>query len=280
MQAKLWQLSNPTQSIIVTQGINAFCNDTSLVNVVNPDQPWTTTKLIQTTQTNLNLWNNLLEASGGMLNPTKCTRAHFQWQTHHDLLMLQAQTQDNPNPQLILSCLGNTPQPLQKLQPYMPYWYLGVHLTMTSDWKKELLVLNNYNTKYLQVLTICSLNRCKAKVIYWQCYLPAVTYPLPESVIPPDKLHKAQCSTTTAFLIKMGYPCTFLQAVMYAPKPKEDLDSPPQHGTRSTKSSPGIETHLSQHHHQHNLHHSYQPLPTQWRNSRPNLREPHTNPME
>ncbi len=38
MQAKLWQLSNPTQSIIVTQGINAFCNDTSLVNVVNPDQ--------------------------------------------------------------------------------------------------------------------------------------------------------------------------------------------------------------------------------------------------
>ncbi len=178
---------------------------------------------MQTTQTNLNLWNNLLEASGGALNPTKCTWAHFQWQPCNDLLTLQTQTQANTDPQLILSRLGETPQPLQKLQPYTSYRYLGVHLTMNGDWKKELQVLNNRNTKYLQVLMTCSLNRHEAKVIYRQCYLPAVTYPLPASVIPPDKLHDAQCSTTTAFLAKMGYPRTFPRAVVYAPHAKGGL---------------------------------------------------------
>jgi len=164
---------------------------------------------MQTTQTNLNLWNNLLETSRGVLNPTKCTWAHFQWQPRNNLLTLQTQTQANTDPQLLLSRLSETPQPLQKLQPYTSYWYLGVHLTMNGDWKKELQVLNNHNTKYLQVLMTCSLNRCEAKVIYRQCYLPVVMYPLPASVIPPDKLHDAQCSTTTAFLAKMGYPRTF-----------------------------------------------------------------------
>jgi len=38
-QAKLWKLSDPTKSIHVTQGIDAFRDDTSLINVVAPEQP-------------------------------------------------------------------------------------------------------------------------------------------------------------------------------------------------------------------------------------------------
>jgi len=209
----------------------------SLLDIVNPDQPQTTTKLIQTTQMNLNLWNNLLKASRGALNPTKCTWVHFQWQTSNDLLTLQAQPSDIPDPQLILSCLGDTPQLFNKLQPHTPYWYLGVHLTMSGNWKNELQVLNNCNTKkYQQVLTACSLARHKAKVIYQQCYLPVVTYPLPASVIPPDKLHKAQCSTTTTFLVKNGLPMhlpTNSQVCPLSQKGTWLLSL--QHGTRSAK---------------------------------------------
>jgi len=124
---------------------------------------------------------------------------------------------------ILLSRLGTNPQPLIKLQPHMPYQYLGVHLTMNGDWKKELQVLHQRNTKYLHVLTQCSLTRREAKVIYRQCYLPAVTYPLPASVIPPDKLDDAQRSTTTAFLVKMGYPRTFPRAVVYVSHAKGGL---------------------------------------------------------
>jgi len=222
-QATLWPLSNPTHQINITQGINAFCNDTSLVDATTPDNPRTTLELLQTTQTNLNLWNDLLEASGGALNPTKCTWAHFHWSTKNDLLSLQCRNNDSPNQQITLSRLGNQPKPLQQLQPHQSYRYLGVHITMNGDWRKELQVLNERNIKYLQVLTKCHLTRREVKVIYRQCYLPAVTYPLPASVIPPGKLHDAQSSTTTAFLSKMGYARTFPRAVVYAPKTRGGL---------------------------------------------------------
>jgi len=51
-------------------------------------------------------------------------------------------------------------------------------------------------------------------VIYKQCYLPTISYPLP--AIPTQKLSKLQSSATTIFLAKMGYLCTFPQAAAYA----------------------------------------------------------------
>jgi len=70
----------------------------------------------------------------------------------------------------------------------------------------------------MQVLTKCSLSQCEVKVIYWQFYIPTVTYPLPTTTIPTKKINKEQKQIMTAFLAKMGYPQTFLQAVAYAPK--------------------------------------------------------------
>jgi len=39
------------------------------------ETPRTTDEMIMTTQSNLNLWNGLLESSGGALNPKKFTWA-------------------------------------------------------------------------------------------------------------------------------------------------------------------------------------------------------------
>jgi len=58
----------------------------------------------------------------------------------------------------------------------------------------------------------------EASVIYRQCYLPKVTYPLPATNIPPDKLYQSQQRVTAQFLNKMGYPITFPRAVVYAPR--------------------------------------------------------------
>ncbi len=55
-------------------------------------------------------------------------------------------------------------------------------------------------------------------MIYKQCYLPTVGYPLPATVIPPEKLNKNQRSTITTFIAKMGYPRSLPRAIAYAPK--------------------------------------------------------------
>jgi len=107
-QATMWPMSNPTQSLTISQGINAFCNDTALIDTTTPTEPQTTVELLTTTLANLNLWNGLLESSRGALNPAKakCTWAHFKWHEKSNLLTLQPTTTAN-NPQTLnLFCLG------------------------------------------------------------------------------------------------------------------------------------------------------------------------------
>jgi len=62
----------------------------------------------------------------------------------------------------------------------------------------------------------CLLTAREARVVYLQCYLPTISYPLPATSFPLDKLVKIQGSATSAFLSKMGYPRTFPRAVTYA----------------------------------------------------------------
>jgi len=117
-QAHLWNLTNPTKSITITQGINTFCDNTTLTDINTSNLPQTTEDLIATTQSNLNLWNGLLESSGGVLNPNKCTWAHFQWRERNDLLALTPDTPKTSTNKFMISCLGQLHQPLIKLQPH------------------------------------------------------------------------------------------------------------------------------------------------------------------
>jgi len=63
----------------------------------------------------------------------------------------------------------------------------------------------------------CPFSRHKAYVVYRQCYLPMVGYPLPATSMPPERLYKLQSPATAIFLTKIGYPCTFPRAIVYAP---------------------------------------------------------------
>jgi len=61
-------------------------------------------------------------------------------------------------------------------------------------------------------------------MIYRQCYLPKVTYPLPAMTMPPDAIYKTQAAVTSLFLNKMGFPRHMPRAVVYAPIAAGGLD--------------------------------------------------------
>jgi len=84
--------------------------------------------------------------------------------------------------------------------------------------QEELGMLVQCNNRYTQALQHCWLTYQEAEIIYKQCYLPIVSYPLPATNIPPELLHCHQTKATTAFLAKMGYHHTMPRAVVYAPK--------------------------------------------------------------
>jgi len=69
-KAHPWYLKSPNESERIQQGLDMFVDDTDLVAVASHTQSLQTP--ITTVQHNLNLWNSLLQASGGELNPSKC----------------------------------------------------------------------------------------------------------------------------------------------------------------------------------------------------------------
>jgi len=78
-KAHQWALYNHQNKRVIDRGIDAFIDDTTIINASTPQNPISMTELIKQMQENITLWNGLLEASGRALNPTKCVWAHFQW---------------------------------------------------------------------------------------------------------------------------------------------------------------------------------------------------------
>jgi len=61
------------------------------------------------------------------------------------------------------------------------------------------------------------LSKQEAHVLYKQCYLPMVTYPLPANNMPPNKIYPTQRTVTSLFLTQMGYLRHILRCVVYVP---------------------------------------------------------------
>jgi len=167
-QAHLWQLTNPTKTISISQGINTF--DTALMDINTSLAPQTE-DMIATTQSNLNMWNGLLESSRGALNPDKCTWAHFYWQEQNDPINLTIDNNNTSSSNITIPWLGQLPQPITKLKPYQPYKYLQVHVTMNGDWKKESATLKNWNQKYMLIKPMWGQSHLPA-VLHTHCHLP------------------------------------------------------------------------------------------------------------
>jgi len=109
-QAHMWNLTTPDATESVQQGFDMFVNDTDLLSVAAPKQ--LALVPIQIAQTNLNLWNELLQASGGELNLSKCVWFHFFWQADSNG-MVRLHNVSDPSPQIMLAVHQQPPVPIK-----------------------------------------------------------------------------------------------------------------------------------------------------------------------
>jgi len=215
-QVKPWVMQHPNGLPILEQAIDTFIDDTTLIT---RGQPQTIQMMLtQIVQENLLHWHHLLQASGGCLNPQKCSTSTFQWNYDDKGTAILTPPQDQPAQQLVIPDKYKQPYTLYQNHPNKAVWLLGVQIAMDRNYKKELGIFIQRNNRYTQALQHCRLTHHKAEIVYKQCYLPMVSYPLPATNIPPDLLDRHQAKATTAFLAKMGYCCTMPRALVYAPK--------------------------------------------------------------
>jgi len=198
-----WVVQSPNFSTQFTQLIDAFINDTSLISAQQRHQNFC--NLLTSLQQNLDLWHGLLQASSGVLNPSKCVWLCFTWKfaPNGTVRIVAPPTQ---SPHLYTTVTNKMPYPIKQLQPTEAHQYLGIYLTADRNHKQELATFVEQNQTYIQLLQNCPFPKREVHVIYHQCYLLTVGYPLLATVIPLDKLYKHQSPATTIFLNKLGYP--------------------------------------------------------------------------
>jgi len=205
-------LQSPNASITLNLSIDAFMDDTWMLATCNNDL--TLQDLASQAQQNLQKWHDILQSSGGQLNPKKCVWMLFNWHFKPSgAAQLKALTIP---PEITTTIIGSEPYPIQHLQPNEAHRYLGIQLTTDGNNKRELQIFQERTRRYTNFIHQCPLTIQEARVVYLQCYLPTISYPLPATSFPTDKLLKIQASATSAFLSKMGYPRTFPRAITYA----------------------------------------------------------------
>jgi len=108
--------------------------------------------------------------------------------------------------------------PLNINKPDKAIRLLGIHIAADGSYAKELSILQQKQDRYVQFLLQTSLSHREARVIYKQCYLPTVVYPLPATTMPSDKIYATQTTVTSLFLARMGYPRHIPRSVVFAPE--------------------------------------------------------------
>jgi len=76
-KATLWHLPNSVDGTTIPMGIDAYMDDTNHLMGNSQDDHLHT--ILPSAQKNLDLWQELIQASGGTLNPTKCSWTPFLW---------------------------------------------------------------------------------------------------------------------------------------------------------------------------------------------------------
>jgi len=78
VEARVWQLPDPTAHKTVPMGIDTYMDDTN--QILGDHRATTMDPLLPAAEANIDLWQGLVQASGGMLNPLKCSWTPFLWE--------------------------------------------------------------------------------------------------------------------------------------------------------------------------------------------------------
>jgi len=149
-EAHLWQLRNPTNHATIPMGIDAFMDDTN--QLLGNDQDNNISPLLPAAQANIDLWQGLIQASGGMLNPSKCSWTPFLWEYDLQGNAKLREPLDRPKYHITAPDRQGHQQTLIQNPPNKAVRLLGVHIAANGNYATELSVLKQRQAQYSNFL--------------------------------------------------------------------------------------------------------------------------------
>ena len=213
-KAHLWYVYHPDGWLETTQSVEIFIDDSSQILAL--DDSVMLHDLHTFMQENTDLWNGLITATGGGLNPSKGCISIFTWTFDDDgtpSLVEPGEMVFNP---ITLQTQTGKCIPLQQTQTSDAVRLLGVHITMDGNMVAEEQSFQKKCNKFVQIIGCCPLTPDDAMMAYKSSFAPSVLYPFPATFIRADYLCQLQHWVTEAFLSVMNYNRHTPWAVVYA----------------------------------------------------------------
>ena len=194
---------------------DAFVDDTMLGKSDSGDLSYE--DLIGRLQLIAQTWERLLSYSGGALNLSKCFHYVLYWEWPHGLPVLRSSSTEYPT--IVLTSGSSTSvSTIKRLDPNTASCTLGVYLSPTSEWTKQIEILKRKMDKLAGRLLTSSLSFDDVRVFYQSIYTPSIRCVLPTLSIDEKHLEEIQTRSIEALLIRKGFNCHFPRRITHGPQ--------------------------------------------------------------
>jgi hypothetical protein len=188
---------------------NSFADDGSLE---------TLRTLITQTKANAQAWNDLLTASGGALEVSKCSCHILQWIfSPQGAPMLVPYHGDLQSELTVRDDQTNTIHPLQLLSTHTAHKTLGHYKSPVGNQTEQFKQLKKKSDEITAFLWTCPLSRLEAWTYYFACYLPSVGYPLACSSLTKTHLETIQMKAMSIIVARCGFNRHTKKEILYGP---------------------------------------------------------------
>ena len=210
------EIQDPMRTITVKVSISGFVDDTNAcVNEWHPQRDGRLPELMDKVQSDAQLWNDLLQVSGGKLELNKCSYHPLSFLFHPD-----GTPQVNTTPPPSLAIIDSESQRTIHVQPFSPY---APHKTL-GHWKAPagaaVTQLNALRTKMKTIsirIATSWLSRYGARLAYHAIYVATLRYVLPQCHFQATTLRKAEKQSLPSLYAKCGFSRKTPQALLFAP---------------------------------------------------------------
>jgi exonuclease III len=218
-QAHAAYYCDPTRNLEVQLGMTGFVDDcggqvTDHQAGGAPDRE----RLRQKVEHNAQSWTNLLSASGGALELTKCSCHMVQWQfTAQGAPVLVPSNSNDPIQVTVTDPHTRISHHVQMLSPFTAHKTLGHYKEPAGTQSTQAQALQKKSDTITEFLWTNRLSRMEAWTYYYACYLPAVTYPLPASSMTEKQLATVQRKALSIIVARCGYNRNTKKEILFGP---------------------------------------------------------------
>jgi hypothetical protein len=187
------------------------------VNQFEKDEQERTWELIlQHAKRNSQLWTNLLHASGGALELTKCSFHLLRWCFSVSGAPVLKVPDDIPD---LVACDPQTSKihRIPMLSPYTAHKTLGHYKEPSGSQKEQTKQLQQLCLDQVSFLWKSPLTRLEAWYFYKACFIPSVSYPLANSHFSKESLQTIQRKAMSIIVAKCGFNRHMKREVLYGP---------------------------------------------------------------